>query len=98
MEDGVRLLELAQNARRLFDKQEAHEKKRLLNLVLSNCEWRQGEINVVFRQPFDLLVKTTAMIAGGAAGGGGLSTGHPVWLGDVDSNHGKQSQSLLSYR
>jgi len=20
------------------------------------------------------------------------------WLGDVDSNHGKQSQSLLSYR
>lgn len=21
-----------------------------------------------------------------------------AWLGDVDSNHGKQSQSLLSYR
>lgn len=39
MDDGIRLLELAQNARELFAKQEAHEKKRLLNLVLSNSIW-----------------------------------------------------------
>jgi hypothetical protein len=38
MEDGIRLLELARNASRLFVKQPPHEKKRLLNLVLSNCK------------------------------------------------------------
>jgi site-specific DNA recombinase len=32
MEDGIRLLELARKASRLFAKQPAHEKNRLLNL------------------------------------------------------------------
>lgn len=62
MDDGIKLLELARNARELFAKQEAHEKKRLLNLVLSNSIWRQGEVEADFRQPFDLLVKTTAKL------------------------------------
>ena len=35
--EGVRLLELAKNARRLFDQQEPREKRRLLNFVVSNC-------------------------------------------------------------
>ncbi|TIL73213.1 MAG: hypothetical protein E5Y70_17805 [Mesorhizobium sp.] len=55
MEDGLRLLELAREASRLFAKQAANEKKRLLNLVLSNCEWDRGEVRANFRQPFDLL-------------------------------------------
>jgi DNA invertase Pin-like site-specific DNA recombinase len=86
MEDGVRLLELARNASRLFVKQPAHEKKRLLNLVLSNCEWQQGEIHAAFRQPFDLLSETVASAAITDAQGANLSTGHPVWLGNLDSN------------
>lgn len=59
MDDGIRLLELARNARELFAKQEAHEKKRVLNLVLSNSIWRQGEVEADFQQPFDLLIKIT---------------------------------------
>src|SRR5690606_15032535 len=86
MDDGIRLLELARNARELFAKQEAHEKKRLLNLVLSNSIWRQGEVEADFRQPFDLLVKTNAAIASQSDPGGDLSTGHTVWLGWQDSN------------
>ncbi len=42
MGDGIRLLELARNASRLFVKQPSHEKKGLLNLMLSNCKWDQG--------------------------------------------------------
>lgn len=33
LEDGVRLLELAKDARRLFDRQDAREKRRLLQFV-----------------------------------------------------------------
>jgi len=88
MEDGVRLLELARNARQLFVRQAPHEKRRLLNLVLSNSEWHRGEVRVAFRQPFDLLAETTAAAAMEEARGAKLSTGHPVWLGRQDSNLG----------
>ena len=80
-DDGIKLLELARNARELFAKQDADEKKRLLNLVLSNAIWHQGEVAATFRQPFDLLVKTNAEIAAEKDPGGDLSTGHAVWLG-----------------
>ena len=38
------LLDLARNAQRLFAKQEPREKRRLLNFVLSNCTWENGEV------------------------------------------------------
>jgi site-specific DNA recombinase len=44
MDEGVQLLELAQNAQRLFAKQAPHEKRRLLNFVLSNCTWEDGRV------------------------------------------------------
>lgn len=86
MEDGIRLLELARNASRLFIKQPAHEKKRLLNLVLSNCEWDKGELRACFRQPFDLLSETVASAAKIDVPPASLPTEHPVWLGNLDSN------------
>src|SRR5437660_137629 len=39
MDEGVQILELARNARRLFEQQEPRQKRRLLNFVLSNCTW-----------------------------------------------------------
>ena len=53
MDEGVQLLELARNAQRLFATQEPREKRRLLNFVLSNCTWEDGEVVATFRQPFD---------------------------------------------
>ena len=58
MDEGVQLLELARNAQRLFAKQEPREKRRLLNFVLSNCTWEDGEVVATFRQPFDMLAET----------------------------------------
>ena len=43
-DEGVALLDLARNAQRLFAKQEPREKRRLLNFVLSNCTWENGEV------------------------------------------------------
>ena len=61
MDEGVQILELARNAQSLFERQEPRQKRRLLNFVLSNCSWEDGEVRV--RQPFDLLAETTAIAA-----------------------------------
>jgi site-specific DNA recombinase len=48
LEEGVALLDLARNAQRLFAKQEPREKRRLLNFILSNCTWEDGEVVAAF--------------------------------------------------
>ena len=58
MDEGVQLLELARKAQTLFDRQEPREKRRLLDFLLSNCTWEDGEVVATFRQPFDLLAET----------------------------------------
>lgn len=62
LEEGVRLLDLAHSARRLFARQEPHEQRRLLKFVLSNSTWKNGELAATFRQPFDLIAEA-AMIS-----------------------------------
>ena len=71
MDEGVRILELARNARALFERQPAREKRRLLNFVLSNCSWKDGEVLATFRQPFDLLAETTTIAARSKGGQSG---------------------------
>lgn len=63
MNEGVQLLELARNAQRLFAKQEPREKRRLLNFLLSNSTWEDGEVVATFGQPFDLLAETAVTAA-----------------------------------
>ncbi len=58
MEEGILLLELAHEAPRLFAGQPADEQKRLLQFLLSNSEFRDGELTVHWRQPFDLLTES----------------------------------------
>jgi hypothetical protein len=69
LEEGVALLDLARNAQGLFAKQERREKRRLLNFVLSNCTWEDGEVIATFRQPFDMLAETATAAAHVRAGG-----------------------------
>ncbi len=86
VEDVVRLIELAQNAQRLFAKQNAREKRRLLNFLVSNCFWQDGELNATLRQPFDLIAETAEIDAKRKAAGevsNGLSE---IWLPGPDSN------------
>jgi hypothetical protein len=46
MRDGVRLLELAGGAQRLFKRQSNFEKRQLLEFVISNLVWKNGELAV----------------------------------------------------
>ncbi|MBV8457692.1 MAG: hypothetical protein JO122_13875 [Acetobacteraceae bacterium] len=85
LDEGVQLLELAQSARRLFDRQEPREKRRLLDFVVSNCSWKAGELSVSFKQPFDILANaTTAAVAVKASETSDLGQSE-IWLPFLDT-------------
>ena len=96
--EGARLLELARNAQRLFEKQESREKRRLLDFLVSNCSWKGGELTSTLRQPFDFLAQTAAIAAQSAASSRSESAKRESWLGDLDSNQDCSVQSREFYR
>ena len=55
IEDGIQLLELASDAHQLFLEQEPKEKRRLLEFMVSSASWKEGELAVNLRQPFNLI-------------------------------------------
>jgi len=55
LEEGIRTLELANKAYFLYVRQSAHEKARLLKILLSNCTLKDGTPYPVYRKPFDLI-------------------------------------------
>ena len=69
LEEGVALLELANRAGELFERQDAREKRRLLDFVLSNCSWKNGDLTPKFRQPFDIIADGAKLSAEKKAAG-----------------------------
>ncbi len=59
-EEGLQILELAQRAVKLYEKQTIEKKRCLLNFVYSNSTWCNGQLNAIFKKPFDLLAVTNA--------------------------------------
>jgi len=88
MDEGVQILELASNAQTLFESQEPRQKRRLLNFLLSNCSWEDGEVVATFRQPFDLLAETNAIAASQKPTAAAYSAKTEIWLPDLGSNQG----------
>jgi site-specific DNA recombinase len=80
MDEGVQLLELARNAQSLFPRQEPREKRRLLDFVLSNCSWEDGEVAATFRQPFDILAETAAIASRHGAKERAGAAKKEIWL------------------
>ena len=56
-DDGVKILEIAQKAVFLYEKQNLQEKRRILNFVLSNSVWKDGRLTPNYRQPFGMLAE-----------------------------------------
>ena len=84
--EGVRLLVLAGKAQGLFLMQPALEKRRLLNFLLSNCTWKDGELDATFRQPFDMLSDTIKAHRSPSLDMGIQQAGFENWLPGLDSN------------
>ena len=70
LDEGVQLLELAARAHELFCKQEPREQRRLLDYLLSNCTWKDNQLTVAFRQPFDLIAHMATSVRRETTGGG----------------------------
>jgi len=87
VEAGIRLLELTRNMHRLFEKQQAAEKRRLLNFVVSNSIWKGGKIVPVWRQPFDMIAVANKPSCDGSCGTELKNGPNENWLPGMDSNH-----------
>ena len=77
--EGSLLLDLASRAHDLFLAQPASEKRRMVNLVLSNCVWKDGVLSAEYRQPFDLLAVAAAEGEGATLAVGASGASRPGW-------------------
>jgi hypothetical protein len=57
IDQSERLRELAARAAELFEKQPASEKRKVLDFVVSGCQWKGGELEPVFREPFGMMLE-----------------------------------------
>ena len=85
-EAGIQLLELTRNMHRLFEKQQAAEKRRLLNFVVSNSVWKEGKIVPAWRQPFDMIAVANEPKESDNHAYGPETGLNENWLPVVDSN------------
>ena len=60
LEDGVRILELAQKAYSLYVTQDSWEQRKLLDLIVSNSVLRDGKVYTELKKPFDMLADGVA--------------------------------------
>ena len=86
IEEGVRILELAARAHELFIQQDPREKRRLLNFLVSNCTWANGELSAEFRQPFDMLAVAATSHREKKAAGLASDDLSATWYPRQDSN------------
>jgi hypothetical protein len=80
---GIQLLELASDAHQLFLEQEPKEKRRLLAFMVSSASWKEGELSVNLRQPFNLIrdgVAAATAAERSATNGNGSRTGRVLAL------------------
>ena len=54
---ATRILELANKACFLYDRQNPEEQAKLLKIVLSNCAIEDTSLYPAYRKPFDLILK-----------------------------------------
>jgi hypothetical protein len=84
MAEGLALLELAGRAVDLYERQPPAERRKLLNFVLSNSTWRDRDLEVAWRQPFDLLAQSIGAVRQNKEPPNAGSGGHSRWLRMVE--------------
>ena len=61
------------------------EKRKLLDFVLSNCRWKDGQLEAEYRKPFDILAVAVAAQNGGGAGSAQDVAENENWLPERNS-------------
>lgn len=86
MAEGIALIELAQSAHSLFVRQSAGEKRRLLSFVVSNSVWDGSELQIHFKQPFDMIAESIATVEMESVANIARNGNFDKWLPGPDSN------------
>ena len=82
LEEGITILEMARNAQRLFDQEQPMEKRRLLNFVVSNSTWANGELKATLREPFGFIAEMAKFTSSANVAGTRNLADHSGWLGN----------------
>ena len=53
---AVKVLNLATNARNIYESSKLDEKQQLLKFLLSNCELREENLELTLQKPFDAVL------------------------------------------
>ncbi len=93
-EEGIGLLELAGKAFDLWESETAPEKRRLLDFMCLNSEFRDGLLIITWRKPFDVLAQSIEAAKGTGSAFDESGEARPEWWGRRDLN----SQGLSSGR
>ena len=96
IEAGIRILELSRNMHRLFAKQPADEKRRLLDFVVSNCSWKGGTLTPEFLQPFDMLAVANSQSRTTEPATLSENGGNAIWRPQGDSNPRSHRERVVS--
>lgn len=86
LDTAVDVLELVKSAYDLYSAREPSEQRKLLNLLLLNCQLRSGEIIPTFRKPFDALAKIAETKNEEGAESLDGTPRRPVWWAILDLN------------
>ncbi|MDP2313859.1 MAG: recombinase family protein [Pseudomonadota bacterium] len=86
MDVALEVLELVSSAYDLYIRKDPSQQRKMLNLLLSNCELRSGLVTPTYKKPFDALAELAKAPNDEEAESPGGPVRHPVWLGRLDSN------------
>ena len=98
VEETISMLGLARRAATLFPTQSPDEQRELLTLLVDHATWKDGQLSVAFRPPFNALQGLSNSAS--PTNSGTLGERKPDsenWLGGRDSNPDSLVQSQLSY-
>lgn len=57
LDQGAKIIELARNAYPMYLQQEPAEKRKLLQILLSNCTLNGCDLHYNYKKPFDILIE-----------------------------------------
>ena len=91
------MLRLTRRASELFLQQPAAEQRRLLQTVLQKAAWRDGGLQAVLFEPFEILRHSNQESYRKEMEKVGSGREMEIWLPGMDSNHDSRLQRPLSY-
>jgi hypothetical protein len=82
------VLNLAQQAYKIFQSSEVQEKRQLLGFLLQNAQLQDKQFAFDLKKPFDSIAQTTKNLADPQIKRSDKSSDRFIWLGSWDSNPG----------